>query len=211
MEASLPDINYDIIHIDEMVGQIVVQVSAFPAPFTIDLPIDDNGDAPEGAELDTYIRGFIPVWEIERREKVSQGIRNIEALRDLVKPLPPPEPPPPPEPLPLKEHAAFRRWETEVGGITVSGIPLYTDDRSKTLLMGARLRAQSDPDLIERWTAADGNVYPLTSAQIIGLSDAVAAHVSACFGVFADVVAGIDDGSITTHDEIDALFAEISQ
>jgi Domain of unknown function (DUF4376) len=78
--------------------------------------------------------------------------------------------------LDLVAYAKQRRWELETGGITVGGVSVYTDDRSKLMILGARARAQSNPDLVEEWDAADGQVYPLSAAQIIAISDAVAAH-----------------------------------
>jgi hypothetical protein len=120
-------------------------------------------------------------------------------------------PPPVPVPPTLTEYAATKRWDTEVAGISVGGIPVYTDDRSKLMVMGARIRAAADPNVIEKWAAADGEVYDLDAATIIAISDAIAAHVSACFSTFAEVKTAIAAGTITTYAGIDAAFATVGQ
>jgi hypothetical protein len=103
-------------------------------------------------------------------------------------------------------YAADARWRREIGGITVAGIPVATDDRSKLLIDGARRRVDLDPSLVTPW-AVGTQVFELTAAQIIALSDAVGDHVAGCFAVYAAVVARIHAGTITTAEEIDDFFA----
>ncbi|MCM8738276.1 DUF4376 domain-containing protein [Azospirillum sp. A1-3] len=91
-----------------------------------------------------------------------------------------------------KAAATAKRWEVEVAGTIVNGIPVATDDRSKTLILGKRAQAQADPDMTFRWKAVNGWVE-LSGAQIIAIADAVADHVQACF-----------DREGELHDAIDA-------
>jgi hypothetical protein len=107
----------------------------------------------------------------------------------------------------LLEYAKSVRYNKEVGGIAVGGVPVLTDDRSKQMIMGARIAADSDPNFTTTWVGADGNLYPITAAQIIGISNAVLANTNNCFLLFANVQAGIAGGTITTPAEIDAVFA----
>jgi hypothetical protein len=107
----------------------------------------------------------------------------------------------------LLAYAANKRWQKEVGGITVSGVPVATDDRSKQMIMGARIAADADPDFTTPWVGADGDVYPLTAQEVIGVSNAVLAHVASCFATFASVSANIENETITSDDEIDTAFA----
>ena len=58
----------------------------------------------------------------------------------------------------LIAYAAAARWRKETGGITVFGIPVKTDDRSKQMVMGARIAADIDPDFTTPWIAADGSI-----------------------------------------------------
>lgn len=103
----------------------------------------------------------------------------------------------------LIAYAADKRWQIEVGGISIGGIDVATDDRSKTMIMGARIKADSNPAFSTRWKTQAGFAV-LTAGEIIAISDAVLAHVDACFTAEATVLAAIEAGTITTSAEIDA-------
>jgi hypothetical protein len=118
----------------------------------------------------------------------------------------PPHSPLPP-PVDLVAYAAQKRWEKEVGGITVAGVPLATDDRAKLMIVGARVAADADPNWSTVWQGDDGNAYPLNASAMIAISNAVQAHVAGCFATFATVKGSIDNGSITTTAQINAAFA----
>lgn len=107
----------------------------------------------------------------------------------------------------LLAYAADRRWIKETGGISVAGIPVATDDRSKIMIMGARVASAARPDWETVWHGADGQIYPLNAAAMIAVSNAVEAHVNATFATFASVKAEITGGQITTTEEIDAAFS----
>ena len=78
---------YTIRIFDESTAQVIVEYKDC-APIGIDLPIDENGNVPEGDELDKLIRGFIPVWHFERLEKIKAGIKNASAVHVKVVPYP---------------------------------------------------------------------------------------------------------------------------
>nr|WP_047581392.1 DUF4376 domain-containing protein [Methylobacterium sp. ZNC0032] len=107
----------------------------------------------------------------------------------------------------LTARAADRRWRQEVGGITVAGVPVATDDRAKLMITGARVAAMADPDWSTVWHGADGQTYPVDAAAMVAISDAVQAHVNSGFATFAAVKAAIEAGTITTAADIDAAFA----
>lgn len=86
---------------------------------------------------------------------------------------------------------AARRYEAEIGGVTVGGIAVATDDRAKIMIAGARIKAEVDPNATFRWKTAAGFV-DLMAAQLIAISDAVLAHVQACFDREAELAAEID-------------------
>lgn len=123
----------------------------------------------------------------------------------------PPEPQAPtPTTVPeLIAYAKTTRDAAEAGGITVFGVAIATDDRSKTLVLGARRRVERDPALITKWAANDGFVYPLNAATVIAVSDAIGDYVAALFDTYAEVMAAITDGSVTTSAQIDARFAAV--
>lgn len=108
-----------------------------------------------------------------------------------------------PLPMDLGEYASSKRWRVETGGITVAGVPVATDDRSKTMIMGARIKADADEGYSVGWKGADGSFVTLAAPQIIAISDAVLAHVDACFLAEAAVAAAIADGDITTTQQVD--------
>lgn len=107
----------------------------------------------------------------------------------------------------LPAYAARKRWEKEVGGININGLIVATDDRSKTMISGARVAAQNDPQFSTQWKAADGTFTTINAAAAIAISDAMLAHVSHCFAIEARVLAGIEAGTISTVEQIDAAFA----
>lgn len=116
------------------------------------------------------------------------------------------------EPIPLDEVKAARkavatdlRWRKETAGILINGMLVATDDRSKTLILGKRAQAQSNPAMVFRWKAASGDWVELTGAQIIAIADAVANHVQACFdreGELHDLIdaAGPDAAAVLAVD-----------
>lgn len=135
-------------------------------------------------------------------------------LRDgklYVGPLPEPEPEPEPDPGPVDwpQLIAARRYEAEVGGITLNGIHINTDDRSKLLINGAALEATIDPEYVMQWKAGDGFVQ-LTGAQVIGIARAVRAHVQACFDREAELLAELEAGTLT-DDMLEQGWPELDQ
>lgn len=111
----------------------------------------------------------------------------------------------------LAFYAADLRWQKEVGGVTVNGMRVATDDRSKLMLAGARSAAEADQGFATKWVAVDGSVHDIDAAGVVALSNAVLAHVAACFRVYAEVVTGLSASppTISSRDQIDARFAAI--
>ena len=103
----------------------------------------------------------------------------------------------------LIAHAAAKRWRVETGGITVSGVAVATDDRSKMMIIGARSAAIADADWTTDWIGADGTIHRLDAAAMIAISDAVQAHVGAAFSAYAAILAAIEAGTMTTFAAID--------
>lgn len=105
------------------------------------------------------------------------------------------------DPLPIAQsdkltELAELRWRREISGASFAGVTVPTDDRSKILLAGKRLEAMANPDGQWAWKVGPGQTVTLTAAQIVGLSDAVAAHVQACFdreAVIAGQIAALTD------------------
>jgi hypothetical protein len=109
-------------------------------------------------------------------------------------------------------YAAFRRWEVEQQGVTSrAGVPLKTDDRSKSMIIGAGLAATVDPAFVTTWVGADGGFYPLTNAQLQEQVGDLQTHIDACFAAYTDIVTQVRAKKITTHAQIDKRFAAIKK
>ncbi|MGQ2906745.1 MAG: DUF4376 domain-containing protein [Aliihoeflea sp.] len=104
----------------------------------------------------------------------------------------------------LAAYAADRRWRAEVGGIEVGGLTVHTDDRSKMMIMGARMKASADPEFTTEWKTAAGEFITIDADTILVVSDAILNHVAACFAAEAAVIAEIETGEITDIAGIDA-------
>jgi len=87
-----------------------------------------------------------------------------------------------------------RRDVAIASGITVSGMPVQTDDLSQNRIVGAALAASLDATATVRWKIADGTFVTLDAPTIIAIAQAVRAHVQACFDHEATLVAALDAG-----------------
>jgi hypothetical protein len=106
----------------------------------------------------------------------------------------------------LSAYAAQKRWEREVGGIEFAGLTVATDDRSKIMISGARIKADKDPAFVTSWKGPDGQFLTLDAETIISISDAVLDHVNDCFALEASVLVQIAEGGIVDADGVDAAF-----
>lgn len=107
----------------------------------------------------------------------------------------------------LIAYAAQKRWEKEVGGTVWNDWPVHTDRDSQSKIIAERLAieagARDDPD---GWKFADGVFRMVSNADFVDLADAVREHVRQCFGLEAQVLVGIENGDITSKEEVDAAF-----
>jgi hypothetical protein len=80
---------YVIKQFNEANGQLIVQFDPAVSPFSIDVPLTQDGLYITGEELDTYIKGFEPTDFINRGQKIAAGIANSAVLKALeTEPLP---------------------------------------------------------------------------------------------------------------------------
>lgn len=111
-----------------------------------------------------------------------------------------------------REEIAAARYATETGGMDFYGVPVATDDRSKSLLYAAYGEAAQNPNFVDRWKGSDGVFRPVDAITIIALYGALRAHVSACFAkeaVLLDILAECENreeiSQISWDMEIDEL------
>ena len=79
---------------------------------------------------------------------------------------------------------ASLRYSKMVGGTTIGGSPILTDDYSQAKITQAWAMAQINPAYTTDWKSTiDGSVYwsTLNSAQIAAIGTAIGSHVSGCF------------------------------
>jgi len=94
------------------------------------------------------------------------------------------------------------RYGVEVGGMVFAGNVFPTDDRSKTLIMGARTMAKEDAVYAKNWKVGPGQYVALDAVSLIAVADAQETHVAAAFAneethaaaimAFADAQAVVD-------------------
>jgi hypothetical protein len=73
------------------------------------------------------------------------------------------------------------RSRYESSGITVSGIPVKTDNNSQTKMIGVMMVASQNPNITVNWKAADGRFITLNALQIMNMVLAVKDHIQSCF------------------------------
>ena len=134
---------------------------------------------------------------VEVGEGPTQSINETETTITLTRSTPSPTT------VALLERAAVKRRAVEIGGITVSGVPVYTDPESQAKLHAARTAAKEDAQYTVKWKGAGGTFFSLNATQIIAIADAVRGHVQACFDAEEAVAAKINNSTYTTNAQVD--------
>ncbi|MDP2206978.1 MAG: DUF4376 domain-containing protein [Alphaproteobacteria bacterium] len=108
----------------------------------------------------------------------------------------------------LMAHLDETRWQREVGGITVGGLPVLTRDRDKTLITGKITEAliKGTPDTDTFTFTLNGTDVQLTIGQLKAVGVAIAVHVQRTVDAAALVRPEIADDTLTTPEEIEAAF-----
>jgi hypothetical protein len=111
----------------------------------------------------------------------------------------------------LKAYAQLVRGNTADGGMTAEGIPILTDDFTRTRISNARTAAEADPQYTTTILSSDGFLHSVNATQVIAISDDVIAFGTNLAGTYATVHNEIDSGLITTLAAIDSAFAGVSR
>ncbi len=107
----------------------------------------------------------------------------------------------------LKDFLADYRWQKETGGIVWGGVPIRTDERSRSLLSGIQRKIVKEADdFHERRVKTVAGFQTLTNSQLESLYDAVADHIQKCFDIEDAIISLIDSGTLTTEDAVETEF-----
>ncbi len=94
----------------------------------------------------------------------------------------------------LKERVRQRRDLAIEAGITVGGVPVYTDNISQLRIIGAAKAVERHPGRRINWKTAGAGFMELGAQEILAVADAVLDHVQACFDREAALVDQIEAG-----------------
>jgi hypothetical protein len=108
----------------------------------------------------------------------------------------------------LIPHLENYRYTKEIGGFLFNGLLIPTDEKTERRIIGARVKAEANPNyVIADWTTDNGvTTYTLDAATIIGISDAFDQHVQKCFSAMVTVRQNINQ--YTTTAEVETAFNE---
>ena len=105
------------------------------------------------------------------------------------------------------DYVSNKRWEIETGGLYLPDqtyIP--TDDRTKLLVTGARIKVDTEPTHTIRFKL-NGAFVTLTSEGIVAISNAILEHTQKAFNVEDIIINKINNNEISTEEEVDLIFS----
>jgi hypothetical protein len=110
----------------------------------------------------------------------------------------------------LNYYSANARYNKASGGCIITGKPFLSDPVSRNTLDSANSYAVANPGHITDWKLADGTFIPMAQADLANALQLMATFVQACFTCESNTATSISGGTITTHAQIDAAYAAIS-
>jgi alanyl-tRNA synthetase len=96
-----------------------------------------------------------------------------------------------------QQRIAARRYQAQIGGTTLDGMPVDTSTDSQALITGAALAAVLDSTYVCRWKMADGTRVELDTKMIIAVASAVRDHIQACYDREDELLTAVADGTFT--------------
>lgn len=96
-----------------------------------------------------------------------------------------------------QERIAARRYQAQVTGTTLNGMPIDTSTDSQALITGAALAAVLDSTYVCRWKMADGTRVELDAKMIIAVASAVRDHIQACYDREDELLTAVAEGTFT--------------
>lgn len=153
---------------------------------------------------------LVPSTDADYQAWTSAGFNtpNMASMADLEDTLRVAYPPGTP-----KTYAALARYNAASGGVvitSVSAAAFLTDPVSRNAINSADDYLKANASETVDWKMADGSFVSIDAATMTSIANTVAGFVQLCFTCESQLVAGIDDGSVTTLAQIDDAFAAIS-
>jgi len=80
-----------------------------------------------------------------------------------------------------RDHYADKRYNVEVGGINVGGLPVRTDRLTVSRIYQANALAIQDPAFTTEWKIGDGSFITVDATLIASLTTAITSHIQTSF------------------------------
>ncbi len=138
------------------------------------IAVDGQDIASDDARLDGLDAAFQAAWRIDGPGVITTDLATAKAIK--------------------KSQVSAKRYDIETGGMTVSGAAVSTDRDSQGLVTGAAFAASLNSEYTVQWKTASGFIN-LDATAIIGLAQAMRAHVQAAFDREATLEGLIDDAA----------------
>jgi len=87
------------------------------------------------------------------------------------------------------------RYDHEIAGIDVSGMPVETDRETRNILTSTMSMLAIDPSITTQWKLSDGTFQTLNYDQLKVIALASFNYVQACFNREAILLKAVDDGT----------------
>jgi hypothetical protein len=113
----------------------------------------------------------------------------------------------------LKAYAANVRYNHASGGVIItslSPVAFLSDPISRNTVDSAFSYLTANASATIQWKMSDGSWITVDKAKVTTMNNDIATFIHNCFDCESTTVSGIDGGTITTQQQIDAAFAAIS-
>ena len=148
--------------------------------------------------VDWVSRGFTPTpWPRD-----DAGIQTYDALQDVLRSYN--------IFLDLSYYAGHARATRMSQGITVNGLPFSTDPLTYGSLNSAVIYTTARTTDLCSWKLPDGSFITLSNTDLAALHDMSNSFAQSCFQCEDETLAKIEAGTVTTREEVDALFAAVN-
>jgi hypothetical protein len=116
--------------------------------------------------------------------------------------------PDPPSKANLSDYASGKRQNMMTGGTTVNAVPYRTDPLNLASYSLYYAKAKADANFVVNWFNTTTQAWILLrQANLVTLGESMAAFLADCLAREKQAWDGIQNGTITTTAQIDAIFA----